>query len=150
MTICHVYRAQGDLVAALVNDAVIAPYLAEIERELPGLAEQSLRDHLRSMHALVTQIGVKGFEQAKQDEPAAIDGLLTDMLAVATWHGWPLPLEDLGMHDKDVALARLGLLGYAELGNGAAVYCWDDGLIGLARDRSIDVDGGIIDPHAPT
>ena len=148
MIACEMFRCDGDLVSALLDPSMTNAYTSALEQEVHQLAEQSLRDHLRQMHRVLAALGAAGVDACRAQMPAELDALLTDIFAVASWHGWQLPVEHLGQHRKDLSQAQRGLLGYDASTGGAELYRCDETLVALVRDRSIDVDGGLVDPHA--
>ncbi len=123
------------LVQALTSDALLDRYQAGIADELPSLADPAMAKHLRRMSALAAAARAHGFALLARRDPAGADGLLSDLLATATWHGWELPLAHLDDVEIETAGLPRGLLGHDSEADGAGVWVLDPATIGLARWR---------------
>ena len=128
------------LVAALTAPELLARYLDTAAGELAGLADAAQVRHVRRMTGLAGQ-AQGGFDLVARRDPPAADALLTELFAVATWHGWELPIADLGAEETDIDGLPRGLLG-CDPGGGAGLWQLDATTVGLARhleaDRSAD------------
>ena len=126
------------LVQALTADELLDRYQAGLAEELPGLADPAMAQHLRRMAALAAAVRAHGFALLARRDPGAADGLLSDLLATATWHGWDLPLGliDGGEIEADTAGLPRGLLGHDAEVDGAGVWVLDPATLGLARWRT--------------
>jgi hypothetical protein len=136
---CHCYHVdQPALLTALTDEAFIARYQQAIADELPSLADRALVRFLRRQTTLATRALTDGFDRLAEQDTAAADTLLTDLFAVATWHGWTLPIETLGERDLPVEDLPRGLLGADQANDGAKLWVIDQETIALARDRQAD------------
>ncbi len=124
------------LVQVLTADGLLDRYQAGVAEELPGLADPAMAKHLRRMAALAAAARAHGFALLARRDPAGADGLLSDLLATATWHGWELPLAPLDEIDLDPTGLVRGLLGHDAEADGAGVWVLDPATIGLARWRT--------------
>lgn len=123
------------LVEALASEPILRLYLASQEAELPSLADRGLSAHLRRLNGLAAQAMVVGITTLAKRDAAHADALLSDVLAVATWHGWELPLQALGEDDVDIDGLPRGLLGADPGREGASVWVVDHATVALARNR---------------
>lgn len=136
---CHCYHVdQPSLLTALTDEAFITRYQSAIGDELPSLADRGLVRFLRKQTTLATRALTDGFDRLAEQDTAAADGLLTDLFAVATWHGWELPIESLGERDLPVEELPRGLLGADTATDGAKLWVIDHETIALSRDREAD------------
>lgn len=136
---CHCYHVdQPSLLTALTDEAFIARYQSAIGDELPSLADRGLVRFLRKQSTIATRALTDGFDRLAEQDTAAADGLLTDLFAVATWHGWELPIESLGERDLPVEELPRGLLGADTATGGAKLWVIDHETIALSRDREAD------------
>lgn len=136
---CHCYHIdQSSLLTALTDEALMAKYQSTIGDEIPSLADRALIRFLRKQITLVTRALSEGFDRLAEQDTAAADELLTDLFAVATWHGWELPIESLGERDLPVEEIPRGLLGADTSSDGAKLWVIDHETIALSRDRIAD------------
>ena len=136
---CHCYHVdQPSLLTALTDEALIAKYQSAIGDEIPSLADRALIRFLRKQITLATRALSEGFDRLAEQDTAAADELLTDLFAVATWHGWELPIESLGERDLPVEEIPRGLLGADTASDGAKLWVIDHETIALSRDRVAD------------
>lgn len=136
---CHCYHIdQPSLLTALTDEALIAKYQSTIGDEIPSLADRALIRFLRKQITLATRALSQGFDRLAEQDTAAADELLTDLFAVATWHGWELPIESLGERDLPVEEIPRGLLGADTASDGAKLWVIDHETIALSRDRIAD------------
>lgn len=136
---CHCYHVdQSSLLTALTDEALIAKYQSTIGEEIPSLADRALIRFLRKQITLATRALSEGFDRLAEHDTAAADELLTDLFAVATWHGWELPIESLGERDLPVEEIPRGLLGADTSSDGAKLWVIDHETIALSRDRIAD------------
>lgn len=123
------------LVAALTEPATVVRYQEAVAAELPGLADRALIRHLRRLTTAASRVLGEGFEGVARADLALADELLSDVLAVATFHGWPLPLEGMGEQELAVEDLPRGLLGADRAADSARVYLLDGTTIAFARAR---------------
>lgn len=136
---CHCYHVdQPSLLTALTDEAFIARYQSALADELPSLADRGLVRFLRKQNTIATRALTDGFDRLAEQDTAAADGLLTDLFAVATWHGWELPIESLGERDLPIEELPRGLLGADIATDGAKLWVIDQETIALSRDREAD------------
>ena len=136
---CHCYHVdQPSLLTALTDEALIAKYQSAIGDEIPSLADRALIRFLRKQITLATRALSEGFDRLAEQDTAAADELLTDLFAVATWHGWELPIESLGERELPVEEIPRGLLGADTASDGAKLWVIDHETIALSRDRIAD------------
>ena len=136
---CHCYHVdQPSLLTALTDEALIAKYQSAIGDEIPSLADRALIRFLRKQITLATRALSEGFDRLAEQDTAAADELLTDLFAVATWHGWELPIESLGERELPVEEIPRGLLGADTASDGAKLWVVDHETIALSRDRVAD------------
>jgi hypothetical protein len=135
---CHCYRIDPPtLLAALTDAPLLAQYLDALAVEIPSLAEQSLIRHLRRLSGLASQVQGAGFEHLARADVQAADELLSDVFAVATFHGWELPLEDLGESEQVVDDLPRGLLGADVHPDSARLWLLDGSTLALSRSRAV-------------
>ncbi|MBA3684354.1 MAG: hypothetical protein H0W72_03850 [Planctomycetes bacterium] len=133
---CACYRTDPPaLVAALSSEELIERWLAQVTEEARTLVERTLVRHIRDLTMVAGRVLAEGFERVAENDPRAADALLSDCLAVATWHGWELPIEPLGERDLPVEELPRGLLGADASSEGAGVWLLDDETVALARHR---------------
>lgn len=136
---CTCFDAEpAALVAALTEPDTVARWQANLADELPSLADRALQAHLRALARTAAAVLSEGFDVVCQRDVRAVDALLSDLLAVATWHGWELPLTSIGERDLPVEDLPRGLLAADTAADGAKVWVLDDRTIALARDRVVD------------
>jgi hypothetical protein len=141
--LCQCYRIDPpSLLAALTDEPMLLRYQETLALELPSLAEQSLIRHLRRLTGLASQVQVDGFENLARADLQAADELLSDLFAVATFHGWELPLEDLGASEQVVDDLPRGLLGADRHPDSARLWLLDGSTLALSRTRAVrdDID----------
>jgi hypothetical protein len=133
------YRVDvADLIAALCSDDLMRAFQASIVQDIPSLADRSMLLHLRRMHTLASQVIGDGFDRLAERDRAAADALLTDLFAVATYHGWQLPVQALGSFDLPLEGLPRGLLGADQTQHGALLVLTDVHTVALARSRVAD------------
>ncbi|MFM2091697.1 MAG: hypothetical protein RLZZ127_2186 [Planctomycetota bacterium] len=133
---CLVLRADhAALVAALTGPDALDRYQERIQAETGSLADKGMLAHVRTMARLAAEARTAGFDTVAARDRAAADGLLTDLLAVALWHGDTLPAERLGEAPFDPAGRPRGLLGADRSADGAGLWRADDGTLRFARIR---------------
>ncbi|MBA2479806.1 MAG: hypothetical protein H0V44_04015 [Planctomycetes bacterium] len=148
--ICTCYRIDAPtLVAALTQVDMLVRYEGAIGDEIPSLADRSLVRHLRRMSTLASRAMASGFDRLASDDEAAADELLSDVFAVATYRGWPLPIADLGEREVDVAGMPRGLLGADVSSESASVWLIDPATIALARTREAGDVADLAHPRLP-
>jgi len=107
---CQLFRTDPPtLLAALTQETMLVRYQECLAAEIPSLAEQTLIRHLRRLTGYASQVLSSGFETLARNDIQAADELLSDIFAVATFHGWDLPRGLLGA-DRDPDSARIWLL----------------------------------------
>ena len=124
------------LLGALTDPEMLARYQQAVIDELGSLADRPLITHLKRTSTCASRVAVEGFEAVARDDLAAADELLSDLLAVATWRGWPLPLEALGRRELAVEDLPRGLMGADRSADSARVWRLDGDTIALARSRA--------------
>jgi len=135
---CACFRTDpAALLAALSSEQALARWQETITDEARALADRALIRHLRALTAVAGQVRHEGVERVAQRDPAAVDALLSELFAVATWHGWPLPIEPLGEQDLAVEGLPRGLLGADASRDGASLWLVDDQTVALARNRIV-------------
>jgi hypothetical protein len=133
---CACYRTDPPvLLAALSDPALVQRWLDQAADEVRGLADRALVSHIRELTRVASEVLGDGFERVAERDPHAADALLSDLLAVATWHGWELPIEALGDLDLPVEDLPRGLLAADQAREGASVWLLDDRTVALARTR---------------
>jgi hypothetical protein len=133
--------------AALTDEALLTRYQTTIGDELPSLADRGLVRFLRKQSTLVSRALSEGFDRLAEQDIVAADGLLTDLFAVATYHGWFLPLEALGERDLPVEELPRGLLSADMSTDGAKLWVIDVDTIALTRDREADEEPDMSTHH---
>ncbi|TVR43098.1 MAG: hypothetical protein EA402_10240 [Planctomycetota bacterium] len=124
------------LIAQLASESCLQAYIQVSTEELAGVVEPSLMRHLRQMQDCLQQIMGGGFEVAVASNRQGMDLLLTELLALGTWHGWELPLQAAAVRDLPQPAPASGLLGTDAQGEGAR--CWLQGeLVWLSRCREV-------------
>lgn len=133
---CERYRADlPALLAALTARPLLERYSALQAEELPWLAERALADHIRRCLRVAAELLAEDLASVARRDRAALDALLTDLFAVATWQGWALPVERLDDAELEVGDLPLGLLGADEGREGASLWLLDATTVALARQR---------------
>jgi hypothetical protein len=137
--LCTCFRTDPPtLVAALTDRDFLARYLDDISTELPGLADRGMVIHLRRMSTLASRVQANGLEGLASQDAGAADELLTDLIAVATYRGWTLPMTPLGEREMAVEGLHRGLLGADAAKDGMQLWLVDPETIALARSRESD------------
>ncbi len=132
---CALYRCDVPvLLSALTDVDMVVRWQQAVGDERPCLADRPLLIHLKRLEATAARMLASGFEACARQDRAAVDALLTDLFAVATWHGWELPVQPLEAQDLILADLPRGLLG-ADISDGAGLWLIDGSTIALARDR---------------
>jgi hypothetical protein len=136
-----VFRADPPTLLAALSDApLVQRWLAQQEEDLKSLVERALLTHIRQLTTIASRILAEGVERVAEQDTAAVDAFLSDAFAVATWHGWELPLESLGELDVPVEELPRGLLGADRSREGAQVWLLDDQTVAIARNRTVSAD----------
>jgi hypothetical protein len=139
---CHVFAGDiATLIAALTSDDLLDRYQEALAAELPSLADRGMAAHLRRMAGLAAQVRAAGLDAVAANDRVAADGLLTDLFAVARWHGWPLPVEAQGEGEIAIDGLARGFLGCDATRDGAGLWRLPDGRIAFARVRTADPAG---------
>lgn len=134
----RVFRTDpASLVAALTEPAMLARYQQQVADELPSLADPTLVKALRRLAATAQHAIMRGFEEVARTDLPSADELLTDVFAVATWHGWELPIEDHGEQDLPLDGLPRGLLAADANPEGAHLWMIDGTSVALARARNV-------------
>lgn len=124
------------VIDCLLSAETIHAYHLQTESEFAQIVEPSLMRHLRIMQQTAQQIMSGGVELVIAQERSSVDLLLTELFALATWHGWPLPVKAQGEKVLPPSLPRSGLLGTDARGDGAVLWL-DQGVIYLSRSRMV-------------
>jgi hypothetical protein len=134
--LCTCFRTDpSSLVAFLTDRETLRRYQEAMVVEVKSLADRALLQHIKRMSTLASAVQAHGFEAlARTDLPAA-DELLTDVFAVATWHGWELPAESFGEQDVTVEDLPRGLLAADAGTESARLWMLDGTTVALARSR---------------
>ncbi len=133
---CTCYRTDPPtLVAALTDGDLLARYQAWLGEEVKSLGDRSLLAHLKRLSTYASRAQAHGFDLLARNDLQAADELLTDLLAVATWNRWDLPLEEHGEQDLPVDDLPRGILGADQSPENARVWLLDGTTIALARSR---------------
>lgn len=134
---CTCYRIDPpSLVAALTEPVLLARYQEQTAEEVRSLADRALLRHLKRMSTLASQVMAHGFETVARHDLEGADALLTELFSVATWHGWALPIEDLGTQDLPVEDLPRGLLAADATPDNARLWLLDGRTLALSRDRA--------------
>jgi hypothetical protein len=123
--VMQIHRLRVDpaaLVAALSGPELLAAWMLQASEEPAGLADAALLRHLAKLRQVAARVQVAGLDHVAVEDHAGVDQLLTDILALALWHGWALPVVDLGTHDGPRPSGPTGILGSNQLGSGAGVW----------------------------
>lgn len=96
------------------------------------MADRPLLAHLKRLNLTASSILGCGFARAARLDPQAVDALLSDVFAVATWRGWPLPIEAEAEQEVIIDGVPRGLLG-VDTSPGAGVWRIDHRTLALAR-----------------
>jgi len=135
---CQLFRTDPPtLLAALTEEAMLVRYQDYLAQEIPSLAEQTLIRHLRRLSGYASQVLSSGFETVARNDLPAVDELLSDVFAVATFLGWDLPMESLGDSDQDLTDLPRGLLGADRNADSARVWLLDGATVALSRARTV-------------
>lgn len=133
---CTCYRTDPPVLLAALSDATLVQrWLDQTADEVRSLADRALIDHLRALTRVASEVLGDGFERVAERDPHAADALLSDLFAVATWHGWELPIEPLGELDLPVEDLPRGLLAADQAREGAHVWLLDEHTVALSRAR---------------
>jgi hypothetical protein len=133
---CLTFRTDpATLIETLTSEPILRQYIAAYEAEIPSLADRTLGAHVRRLNGLAVEAMTIGFTTLAKRDAAHADALLSDLFAVATWHGWELPLTVLGEMDVAVDGLPRGLLGVDPGREGAGVWVIDHATVALARNR---------------
>ena len=134
---CSCYRIDPpSLVSALTEVPFLARYQEQSATEVKSLADRALLRHLKRMSTLASRAMSEGFENLARQDLEGADALLTEVFAVATWHGWDLPIEVLGEQDLPVEELPRGLLAADQTPDNARLWLWDGRTLALSRDRA--------------
>lgn len=134
-TRCSLYRCDiPTLLAALTDAALVARWQQAVGEEQPSLADRPLLAHLKRLNQAAARLMTMGFDTLARQDRVTADALLTDLFAVATWHGWELPVVQVGDQELDVADLPRGFLG-ADTAEGAGLWLIEAGTVALARQR---------------
>jgi len=135
---CQLFRTDPPtLLAALTQETMLVRYQECLAAEIPSLAEQTLIRHLRRLTGYASQVLSSGFETLARNDIQAADELLSDIFAVATFHGWDLPLESLGESDQELDDLPRGLLGADRDPDSARIWLLDGATVALSRARTV-------------
>jgi hypothetical protein len=134
------------LVAVLTSSETLQRYQEALAEEHKITAERAMADFQRRMSLLASRALAHGFDTLARHDRVVADALLTDLFAVATYHHWELPIEDLGESDLDISDLPRGLLGVETLGEGASLWQLDGSTIAFARCRAAS-DEAAMDNH---
>ena len=134
--LCTCYRTDPpSLVAFLTESETLARYQEAMVTEIKSLADRALVKHIKRMSTLASAVQAHGFEAlARVDLPGA-DELLTDVFAVATWHAWELPAENIGNQELSVDDLPRGLLAADAGTESARLWMLDGTTNALTRSR---------------
>lgn len=137
----HHYRVDPNvLVQAITAESVLLPYMQTLEEERSSIVDRELVGHLGRLQRVLARVMTAGLEVAAADDQEGADCLLTDILAVATWNGWHLPVEELDASGYGVPEGRpTGFLGTGATGSGASVWVEGDHVV-LARNRNASTE----------
>lgn len=125
---------RAELVRALTTAPVLDRYRAWLDIDLATQAEADQQQLVRQHQAAIMLLGAS--DPMTSREPT-VDALLTDILAVATWEGWPLPLRDQMAGEVDIGAFPHGLLGLVSAGEGAVLCDLGDDRWALVRARNV-------------
>jgi len=134
--LCTCYRTDpASLVAFLTDSETLARYQDAMVTEVKSLADRALVKHIKRMSTLASAAQAHGFDALARVDLAGADELLTDVFAVATWHAWELPAENLGEQEIAVEDLPRGLLA-ADVGTESAhLWMLDGTTIAMSRAR---------------
>lgn len=136
MAALECYRCDtAALMAHLLSAETLSAYSAFIEADDGSQAEAGQLAFGRRMLSVVAKIGAHGVEGVASQERSALDALLTDCFAVASYQGWDLPVESLGVQEVATEGLQRGLLGAENDAHGAGLFLIDEATIGLRRSR---------------
>jgi hypothetical protein len=134
--LCTCFRTDpSSLVAFLTDRETLLRYQEAMVVEVKSLADRALLHHIKRMSTLASAVQAHGFEAMARTDLAAADELLTDVFAVATWHGWDLPAEALGEQELSVEELPRGLLAADAGTESARLWMLDGTTVALARTR---------------
>ena len=136
LMLCTCYRTDPpSLVAVLTEITTLERYQETLSSETKALADRALIRHLKRMSTVASQAMAVGFDTLARTDLAQADELLTEVFAVATWHGWELPIESLGEQELPVDDLPRGLLA-ADVGTESAqLWMLDGTTLALCRSR---------------
>jgi hypothetical protein len=141
------YRTDlAGLVAVLTSNETLVRYQEALAEEHKITAERAMAEFQRRMGQLANRALAHGFDTLARHDRVLADALLTDLFAVATYHRWELPIEDLGEEDLDVSDLTRGLLGVETPGEGASLWQLDGTTIAFSRSRAAG-DEATMDSH---
>ncbi|MHC5068002.1 MAG: hypothetical protein ACYTF0_05380 [Planctomycetota bacterium] len=123
------------LLAALTTPSLLERYVAQVEDTLRMVLEEGQAGLLQRCSRVLSRLAAEGMDGLAASDPAALDMLLTDVFAVATWSGWSLPAVADGHVEVDPAAAQRGLLGAEASDEGAILWLLADGALALVRSR---------------
>lgn len=135
------------LVAALTDPVLLVRYQESLAAEHEISAEADMAAHQRRMHALAGRALVDGFDALARRDALAADTLLTDLLAVATWRGWELPLDSVPPPAVPPTELPSGLLGTGAAAEGACAWLLDGASVALCRGRAARAEVRRDDQH---
>ena len=133
---CTCYRIDPpSLVSALTDTDFLVRYQDALATEVKSLADRALIKHIKRVSTLASTAMAHGFETLARHDLAGADELLTDLFAVATWHAWELPVENLGEQDLPVEGLPRGLLAADISTESAQLWMIDGRTLALSRSR---------------
>ena len=146
LMLCTCFRTDPpSLVAVLTDVATLERYQETLASETKSLADRALVRHLKRMSTLASPAVAVGFETLARTDLANADELLTDVFAVATWHGWELPVESLGEQELPVDDLPRGLLAADVSTESAQLWMLDGTTVALCRSRKAGDEADV--PH---
>jgi hypothetical protein len=139
------YRgALADLINALSAGELLQRFIDQLTDELPRCGDADLLRHMRWLLVQARMLQAEGLEHRAALDRAALDALLCDLFAVATWLGWPLPVSRDGDCELPLEPLPRGLLGADDCAQGVLVFQLpDDGGFALCRHRRADRVGDL-------
>lgn len=141
---CTCYRTDPPaLVSFLTDYETLSRFQESIATEVKTLADRALVKHLKRMSTLASTAQAHGFEALARIDLSGADELLTDVFAVATWHHWNLPVEDLGEQELPVDDLPRGLLAADAGTESAQLWMLDGTTVALSRSRQAGNDADV-------
>jgi len=125
------------LIAALSATDLVQRWMEQQEIEVKSIVERALITHIRHLTMVASRIHGEGLDRVAAHDCAAADAFLSDAFAVATWHGWELPITTLGDLDMPLETRPRGLLGADRSSEGAQVWLIDRQTVAIARNRVV-------------